>query len=83
VKAAARAGALHQTPEEEPGRVECQRGILDRDAQDALLVHATGPQGSVILRSMSDADCFIVLPHDWGRVEPGTLVDVQPFFGLV
>jgi molybdopterin molybdotransferase len=32
---------------------------------------------------MSEADCFIVLPHDWGRVEPGTLVDVQPFFGLV
>jgi molybdopterin biosynthesis enzyme len=26
---------------------------------------------------------FIVLPPDWGRVEPGTLVDVQPFFGLV
>jgi molybdopterin molybdotransferase len=31
----------------------------------------------------SEADCFIVLPHDWGRVELGTLVDVQPFFGLV
>lgn len=66
-----------------PGRVEYQRGILDRDAQGALLVRPTGPQGSAILRSMSEADCFIVLPHDWGRVEPGTLVDVQPFFGLV
>ena len=40
-----------------------------------LLVRPTGPQGSAILRSMSEADCFIVLPHDWGRVEPGTLVD--------
>ena len=66
-----------------PGRVEYQRGVLDRDAQGALLVRPTGPQGSAILRSMSEADCFIVLPHDWGRVEPGTLVDVQPFFGLV
>ena len=61
-----------------PGRVEYQRGVLDRDAQGALLVRATGPQGSAILRSMSEADCFIVLPHEWGRVEPGTLVDVQP-----
>ncbi|MBA2594343.1 MAG: hypothetical protein H0U97_19695 [Gammaproteobacteria bacterium] len=30
------------------------------------MVHATGPQGSAILRPMSEADCFIVLPHDWG-----------------
>jgi molybdopterin molybdotransferase len=66
-----------------PGRVEYQRGVLDRDAQGALLVRPTGPQGSAILRSMSEADCFIILPHAWGRVEPGTLVDVQPFFGLV
>jgi molybdopterin biosynthesis enzyme len=44
---------------------------------------ATGPQGSANLRSRSEADCFIILPPDWGRVEPGTLVDVQPFFGLV
>ena len=72
-----------QPLKKKPGRVEYQRGILDRDAQGALLVRPTGPQGSAILRSMSEADCFIVLPHDWGRVEPGTLVDVQPFFGLV
>jgi hypothetical protein len=32
---------------------------------------------------MGEADFFIVLPPDWGRVEPATLVDVQPFFGLV
>ena len=72
-----------QPLKKKPGRVEYQRGVLDRDAQGALLVRPTGPQGSAILRSMSEADCFIVLPHDWGRVEPGTLVDVQPFFGLV
>jgi molybdopterin molybdotransferase len=72
-----------QSLKKKPGRVEYQRGILDRDPQGALLVRPTGPQGSAILRSMSEADCFIILPHDWGRVEPGTLVDVQPFFGLV
>ncbi len=66
-----------------PGRVEYQRGVLERDAEGMLMVRPTGPQGSAILRSMSEAQCFIVLPRDWGRVEPGTLVDVQPFFGLV
>ncbi|MGH8511266.1 MAG: molybdopterin molybdenumtransferase MoeA, partial [Gammaproteobacteria bacterium] len=55
----------------------------ERDDQGELVVHSTGSQGSAILRSMSAANCFIVLPTDWGRVEPGTLVDVQPFFGLV
>jgi molybdopterin molybdotransferase len=66
-----------------PGRVEYQRGVIERDDQGDLVVHSTGSQGSAILRSMSVANCFIVLPPDWGRVEPGTLVDVQPFFGLV
>ncbi|MGH8521171.1 MAG: molybdopterin molybdotransferase MoeA [Gammaproteobacteria bacterium] len=66
-----------------PGRVEYQRGVIERDDQGELVVHSTGSQGSAILRSMSAANCFIVLPTDWGRVEPGTLVDVQPFFGLV
>ncbi|MGH8581526.1 MAG: molybdopterin molybdotransferase MoeA [Gammaproteobacteria bacterium] len=66
-----------------PGRVEYQRGVLGRDEHGDLTVRATGPQGSAILRSMHEADCFIVLPSEWGRVEPGTLVTVQPFFGLV
>ncbi|MGH8508514.1 MAG: molybdopterin molybdotransferase MoeA [Gammaproteobacteria bacterium] len=65
------------------GRVEYQRGVLERDDRGELVVHSTGSQGSAILRSMSTANCFIVLPTDGGRVEPGTLVDVQPFFGMV
>jgi molybdopterin molybdotransferase len=40
-------------------------------------------QGSGILTSMSQANCFIILPMDSGAVEPGTLVDVQPFDGLI
>jgi molybdopterin biosynthesis enzyme len=32
---------------------------------------------------MSQANCLIVLPHDSGTVEPGDLVEVQPFDGLI
>ena len=35
-----------------------------------------------LLHTMSDANCFIILPEDGESVEPGTEVEVQPFFGL-
>jgi len=66
-----------------PGRTEYQRGILRRDADGRLAVEKTGAQGSGILSSMSAADCFIVLPPEQGAVEPGDLVEVEPFHGLV
>ncbi|MGH8248287.1 MAG: molybdopterin molybdotransferase MoeA, partial [Gammaproteobacteria bacterium] len=66
-----------------PGRVEYQRGILDRDDQGQLTVKKTGAQGSGILSSMSQANCFIILPMESTGIESGTLVDVQPFFGIV
>jgi len=66
-----------------PGRVEYQRGILERDANGHPIVRKTGAQGSGILSSMSQANCFIILPFASGDVEPDTLVEVQPFFGLV
>ncbi|MDD9823535.1 MAG: molybdopterin molybdotransferase MoeA, partial [Gammaproteobacteria bacterium] len=47
-----------------PGRAEYQRGILFADAGGALTVRSTGQQGSGILRSMGEANCFIVLPTD-------------------
>ena len=43
----------------------------------------SGYQGAGVLRSMSEANCFIVLASDQSDVEPGTEVDVQPFVGLV
>jgi molybdopterin molybdotransferase len=66
-----------------PGRMEFQRGILERLPDGGLTVHGTGDQGSGILSTMSRANCFIVLPEDGGNVEAGRLVDVQPFEGLV
>ena len=66
-----------------PGRVEYQRGILQKDESGNLVVTKTGAQGSGILRSMSQANCFIILPIASDGVEPGTYVDIQPFSGLV
>lgn len=66
-----------------PGRMEYQRGVLSRDPDGALQVTPTGDQGSGILRSMSTADCFILLAVDTARVDSGSLVTVQPFFGLI
>jgi molybdopterin molybdotransferase len=66
-----------------PGRVEYQRGILQRDDNGELVVYKTGAQGSGILRSMAQANCFIILPMESDTVMPDSLVDVQPFFGLV
>ncbi len=66
-----------------PGRTEFVRGILEVDGAGQWQVRPSGPQGSGILRSMSEANCFIVLAHDAGSVESGDLVDVQPFAGLV
>jgi molybdopterin molybdotransferase len=66
-----------------PGRTEFQRGILSRDASGAWSVRVTGEQGSGILRSMSEANCFIILPTDQGNVAAGTLVDVQVMDGVV
>jgi len=65
-----------------PGRTEYQRGILFRDGSE-WKVRTTGQQGSGVLRSMSEANCFIVLEHARGKVDGGELVQVQLFDGLV
>jgi molybdopterin molybdotransferase len=65
-----------------PGRREFLRGRLSR-ADGRLCVTLTGAQGSGVLKSMSDADCFIVLPEDCGDVPAGASVLVQSFHGLV
>ena len=66
-----------------PGRTEFQRGILTRSAHGEWSVRVTGEQGSGILRSMSEANCFIILPTDQGNVSAGATVDVQVMEGAV
>jgi molybdopterin molybdotransferase len=66
-----------------PGRMEFQRGILTPDGAGGWSVRTTGDQGSGILSSMSQANCFIVLPTETGNVPAGAMVDVQLLEGLI
>ncbi len=65
-----------------PGSSEFQRGVLFHENGE-WKVRATASQGSGVLRSMSEANCLIVVEPERGNVEPGEAVDVQPFEGLV
>jgi molybdopterin molybdotransferase len=64
------------------GRTEFQRGILFQENGE-WCVRPTGAQGSGVLRSMADADCFIVLEHEREKVGAGDTVMVQLMNGLV
>jgi len=64
-----------------PGRTEYQRGVVFRDG-GYWKARTTGQQGSGVLRSMSEANCYIVLEHERGSVQPGEPVQVQLFEGL-
>ena len=63
------------------GRTEYQRGILYVE-DGAWKVRLTGQQGAGVLRSMSEANCFMVLEHDRGNIAAGDLVNVQLMEGL-
>jgi molybdopterin molybdotransferase len=65
-----------------PGRTEFQRGVLY--VEDGVWkVRTTGEQGSGILKSMSDANCFIMLHDHVGNVDAGATVDVQILEGVI
>ena len=65
-----------------PGRMEFQRGILQRENDGTLSVSTTGMQGSHLLTSMSRANCFVHLAAESAGAEAGEWVSVQPFAGL-
>ena len=65
------------------GRTEFQRGVLSQNADGSLTVRTTGEQGSGILRSMTEANAFVVLPEEGGAVRAGEWVDVVLLEGLV
>lgn len=64
------------------GRTEFQRGILFEEDGE-WKVKTTGQQGSGILSSMSQANCFIVLDEQTGNVSENSEVLVQPFYGAL
>jgi len=76
--------AISETPiRKKPGRTEFQRAIVGRSPDGKPTVKLTGSQGAGILRSMSEANCFVILSHDQGNVAAGEWVDVALFDGLL
>lgn len=65
-----------------PGRFEFQRGVM-ATVDGKLSVRMTGEQGSGILSSMSQANCFILLDEDCDGIAAGDSVTIQPFAGLI
>lgn len=77
-------GAASSTPiKKRPGRTEYLRGVATRNADGHWSVAPTRSQGSGVLSSMSEANCFIVLAHDRADVAAGDAVDIMPFDGLI
>jgi len=66
-----------------PGRIEYQRGRITLNKNGEKVVESTGNQGSHVLSSMSNANCFIVLPMESGNISENSYVEVQPFEGLI
>ncbi|MCF8166338.1 MAG: molybdopterin molybdotransferase MoeA [Rhodoferax sp.] len=76
--------AIAEAPiRKKPGRTEFQRAIVGRGPDGKPTVKLTGSQGAGILRSMSEANCFVILPHNQGNVAAGDWVDVALFDGLL
>jgi molybdopterin molybdotransferase len=66
-----------------PGRTEYQRARLSREADGTMSVRSIGSQGSGVLRSMSEANCIVVLHHGQESVAVGDPVDCIAFDGLL
>ncbi|MGB5834288.1 MAG: gephyrin-like molybdotransferase Glp [Thiohalocapsa sp.] len=62
-----------------PGRTEYRRGRLSWDAEGIPVVVGSGSQGSGVLSSMSQGNCFIVIGPEQGDIAPGERVTVEPF----
>ncbi|KJY72514.1 molybdenum cofactor biosynthesis protein MoaA [Vibrio coralliilyticus] len=61
-----------------PGRTDYQRGVYTIE-DGKFVVETTGNQSSGAFRSMSLANCFVVLERERGRIEVGETVNIQLF----
>lgn len=66
-----------------PGRTEFQRGILFPDAEGIWKVRPIGNQSSGVLRSMSEANCLIIMPESSTGSMVGDWVQVQILDGII
>ncbi|MGF1736892.1 molybdopterin molybdotransferase MoeA [Photobacterium satsumensis] len=62
-----------------PGRADYQRGIYQINSEGQVEVATTGNQGSGAFSSMHQANCFVVLEQERGRVMPDEEVTIELF----
>lgn len=67
---------LEEGIRKKPDRTHFIRGIFTLK-EGVFHVSTTGPQGSGILKSMSHANCLIIVPAGVSRLEAGQTVDIQ------
>ncbi|MGI4858168.1 MAG: molybdopterin molybdotransferase MoeA [Janthinobacterium lividum] len=65
------------------GRTEFARGRAQRTATGEWQVALAGAQGSGVLSSMSEANCFLILEHEQGDLRAGDSLDIMFFEGLL
>ncbi|NLO79732.1 MAG: molybdopterin molybdotransferase MoeA [Xanthomonadaceae bacterium] len=63
-------------------RLEFQRGVMTVSSDGTITVRPTGNQSSGVLRSMSEANCFIVLPEGAYELQPQDWVNIEPLVGF-
>ena len=62
-----------------PGRADYQRGIFYRDDSGELWVKPNGKQGSGIMSSIANANCYMLLEQQAGDIQFGGVVNILPF----
>ena len=60
------------------GRMDFQRGIYQVDDAGNIVVKPNGPQGSGVMSSVANANCYIVIPAEQGSLKKGTQVKIIP-----
>ncbi|WP_438864348.1 molybdopterin molybdotransferase MoeA [Neptunicella sp.] len=66
-----------------PGRSDFQRGVYSVSDTGQIEVRTTGQQGSGILSSIANGNCFILLEQERGNVKTGELVVIEPYDHLL
>ncbi|UAA40541.1 molybdopterin molybdotransferase MoeA [Paraneptunicella aestuarii] len=66
-----------------PGRADYQRGKFFVDNHGHIQVSPQTKQGSNMMSSFIDANCFIVLEQDRGSVQQGEKVQILPFDAIL
>ena len=67
---------LEEDIKKQPGKVHLLRGYYRIENND-FYVSTTGNQKSSVLRSMSDANCLIIIPENTTNVRAGEKVAIQ------